>query len=100
MQLLCFLAAFNIFAMKFTILILSVLAILHSISIHSLDLPLHSLPPFGTELNDSVSLAVGGVGWKRHSQGCQPGCSSAAKLPLWHGQQERQAGSMRLRKEN
>lgn len=100
MQLLCFLAAFNIFAMKFTILILSVLAILHSISIRSLDLSLHSLPPFGTELNDSVSLAVGGVGWKRGSRGCQAGCSSAAKLPLWHGQQECHTGSMHLRKEN
>ena len=77
--------------MKFTILLLCVLDILLSISISSLDLYLHSLPPIGTELNYSAtpppSLAAGGVGWKHQRWGL-PGRTAAhllmpaAKLPL------------------
>lgn len=68
---------FNNFAVKFTILLLCVVDILLSISISSLDMHLHSLPPTGAELNYSVTLpgnlVARGAGGSTRASSCQAG---------------------------
>lgn len=69
--------------MKFTILV-----ILLSVSMPSLDLHWHSLPPIRTELNHSATQGGSGQLWKGKPEmgTARPGCSSpltpAAELPL------------------